>query len=145
MKQLFFVFSFLIVASFSANAQACTKAAGKSCCAAKKTAAATSSDAGTKVASVVMEADIAAAADENISKRTCEVSGTASYFQKSTCPMSGTVTWEEVQYDANAKSFTKVASAVMEKDENGAKVDKKACAGDKGGKACCAKKSVGTN
>ncbi|MBK6497921.1 MAG: hypothetical protein IPG00_07025 [Saprospiraceae bacterium] len=63
MKSLFLLFSFVLVASFSANAQACNKAAGsgKACCASKKTAA-VSQSADTKVASVVMEADAAVAA-----------------------------------------------------------------------------------
>lgn len=37
------------------------------------------------------------------------------------------------------KSFTKVASASMEKDANGVKVEGKACAGKSEGKACCKK------
>ena len=58
MKNLLFLFSFILVASLSANAQ-CSKSAsaGKACCAAKKTASVSSSDNQTKVASVVMEAD----------------------------------------------------------------------------------------
>ncbi|MBK9734529.1 MAG: hypothetical protein IPO92_05985 [Saprospiraceae bacterium] len=144
MKQLFFVFSFLLVASFSANAQACTKAAGKSCCAAKKSASTTSlttSDSDTKVASVLMEADKVAASNPNISKRTCEMSGTTAYYEKSVCETTGKISWDEVKFDAETSSFTKVASASMEKDETGVKVEKKACAGMKEGKACCAKKT----
>jgi hypothetical protein len=141
MKQLFFVFSFILVASFSANAQACNKSAsaGKSCCTAKKTASAGASD-DTKVASVMMEADVAAKGNENITKRTCEISGTTAYYQKSVCATSGNISWEEVQYDANTKSFTKVASASMERTEDGKKVEAKSCAGKSEGKACCAKK-----
>lgn len=141
MKQLFFVFSFILVASFSANAQACNKSAsaGKACCASKKTASAAAST-DTKVASVMMEADVAAKGNENITKRTCEISGTSAYYQKSVCATSGNISWDEVQYDANTKSFTKVASASMERTEDGAKVETKACASKKEGKACCAKK-----
>ena len=141
MKQLFFVFSFILVASFSANAQACNKSAGsgKACCAAKKTASATAAS-DTKVASVMMEADVAAKGNENITKRTCEISGTTAYYQKSVCATSGNISWEEVQYDANTKSFTKVASASMERTEDGKKVETKSCAGKSEGKACCAKK-----
>ena len=57
MKHLFLLFSFILVASFSSNAQ-CSKSAsaGKACCASKKTASAdVKSDA--KVASFVMEAE----------------------------------------------------------------------------------------
>lgn len=141
MKQLFFVFSFILVASFSANAQACNKSAsaGKSCCAAKKTASAAAAN-DTKVASVMMEADVAAKGNENITKRTCEISGTTAYYQKSVCATSGNISWDEVQYDANTKSFTKVASASMERTEDGKKVETKSCAGKSEGKACCAKK-----
>ena len=59
---------------------------------------------------------------------------------------------EEVQFDADKKAFTKVASASMEKDEAGNKVETKACAGKSEGKGCCKKdgakscaKKEGTN
>jgi hypothetical protein len=138
MKHLFLFVAFVML-SFGASAQACNKgtANGKSCCAAK-----------TKVASAIMEADAAVAASNGtVTKRTCEVSGTASYYQKSVCEQSGSVSWDEVQYDAAAKKFTKVASATMEKDANGKAVsttpacnkDSKACSKTSGAKACCAK------
>lgn len=141
MKNLLFLFSFILVASLSANAQ-CSKSAsaGKACCAAKKTASVSSSDNQTKVASVVMEADEAMKASKGaITKRTCEISGATSYYQKSECSTSGKISWEEVQFDTEKKSFTKVASASMEKDANGVKVEAKACAGKSEGKACCKK------
>jgi len=129
MKQFLFIFSFLIVASFSADAQACSKAkAGAACCASKKASTTAST---TNTSNEV--ADIAAASDENITKRVCEISGTSAYYQKSVCSTSGTVNWEEVEYDSSAKKFTKVASASMEKDAvTGEKVKTE-------GKACCAK------
>ncbi len=141
MKNLLFLFSFILVASLSANAQ-CSKSAsaGKACCAAKKTASVSSADNQTKVASVVMEADEAMKASKGaITKRTCEISGATSYYQKSECSTSGKISWEEVQFDTEKKSFTKVASASMEKDANGVKVEAKACAGKSEGKACCKK------
>lgn len=140
MKHLFLLFSFVLVASFSANAQSCSKTAeGKACCASKKTANATTGT-DTKVASVVMEADAAiAASNGKYTKRSCEISGTTAYYEKAVCASSGKVSWNEVQYDADKKSFTQVASASMEKDENGAKVETKACAGKADGKACCKK------
>ena len=131
-----------MVASFSSNAQSCNKSAsaGKACCASKKTAAVSISDSGTKVASVVMEADaVIAASNGSITKRTCEMSGTTAYYEKSVCATSGKVSWDEVQFDADKKVFTKVASASMEKDETGKKVETKACAGKSEGKACCKK------
>ncbi len=144
MKQLFFLFSFLLIASFSANAQACNKSAtaGKACCASKKSASldASADASAASVASIMTEADIAAKGNENITKRTCEISGTSAYYQKSVCAVSGNISWEEVQYDANTKAFTKVASASMERTEDGTKVETKACSSKKEGKACCAKK-----
>ena len=132
------MFSFLLVAAFSADAQSCSKSASasKACCASKKTAAVSTTDA-----TVASLADVAMANDENITKRTCEISGASSYYQKSVCATSGTVSWEEVQFDAEAKQFTKVASASMEKDmETGEKVEGKACcAKGASGKACAGK------
>ena len=130
----------------AANAQKCTKKAGKKCCA-KKAAAAASADTApaTRVASAMTEADIAAKADENISVRTCSMSGTTSYYQKSVCDKSGAISYSEVKYDGEAKKFTQVASASMEREAD-APVAKKACTkgdkkcckkGDKGDKKCC--------
>lgn len=141
MKQLFFLFSFVLLASMSVNAQACNKSAsaGKACCASKKSASVSATE-DTKVASALMEADaVIAASNGSITKRTCEMSGTTSYFEKSVCAVSGNVSWDEVQFDADKKVFTKVASASMEKDENGNKVETKSCAGKSAGKACCKK------
>ncbi|MBK7633468.1 MAG: hypothetical protein WAT22_19485 [Saprospiraceae bacterium] len=141
MKNLLFLFSFVLVASLSANAQ-CNKSAsaGKACCASKKAASVSTADDQTKVASVVMEADeVMKSSKGAITKRTCEISGATSYYQKSECATSGKISWEEVQFDAEKKSFTKVASASMEKDANGVKVEGKACAGKSEGKACCKK------
>jgi hypothetical protein len=143
MKQLLFVFSFLMLVSFSANAQACNKKAdGKACCASKKAASVDASADATQVASAYMEADAVAEKNENISKRTCEKSGATTYFEKSVCSTSGKISWSEVSFDSETKTFTQVASASMEKDENGAKVEKKACAGSTSGKACCASKKA---
>ncbi len=143
MKHLILFFSFVLFAVTSSNAQSCSKAAaGKACCAAKKSASASAStDNAVQIASMTnVEADAAVAASNGaITKRTCEMSGTTTYFEKSVCAHSGKVSWEEVQYDANKKAFTKVASASMEKDENGAKVETKSCAGKMEGKACCKK------
>jgi len=126
-------------ASLSASAQACNKAAaGKSCCASKKTA---SVDNGTtQVASVVMEADVIASTNPNIQKRTCEKSGSVSYYEKSVCEHSGSISWDEVKFDEGSKSFTRVASASMEKDSD-APASGKACAGQKDTKACCKNKT----
>ena len=153
MKKILFALSFLMMVGVAANAQkACTKKAGAKCCASKKTAAVDTKTKATQVASAMTEADVIAEADENISTRVCEVSGTKAYYQKSVCEKSGSVAWEQVEFDGESKKFTKVASASMEKDvETGevktmakkecAKGDKKGCAkGAKEGKACCSKK-----
>lgn len=145
MRHLFLFFAFVLVASISANAQTCSKSAnsGKACCAAKKSASvsSTTSPENTQVASYVMEADAAVdASNGNITKRTCEISGATSYYEKSVCAASGKISWEEVKYDSEKKSFTKVASASMEKDENGVKVETKACCKKGAGKSCAAKK-----
>lgn len=141
MKSLFLFFSFVLVASLGVNAQACSKSANKSCCAKKASAAAAVNGTNdTQVASVMMEADAAVAASNgNITKKTCEISGATSYYEKSVCATSGKVSWDEVKYDADKKLFTKVASASMEKDDHGAKVETKSCAGKAEGKACCKK------
>lgn len=134
MKNLILLFSFLVIGAFSANAQACSKAsAGKACCASKK---------GASTASVSNSAaDAVAEADGNITKRTCEISGATTYYQKNVCEKSGNVAWEEVQFDSKANKFTKVAAASMEKDASTGEVIKKdakaCCKGDKG-KSCSA-------
>lgn len=144
MKKILFALSFLMMVGVAANAQkACTKKEGAKCCASKKTAAVDSKT--TQVAAAITEADIAAEADENISTRVCEVSGTKAYYQKSVCEKSGAVAWDEVKFDDQAKKFTKVASASMEKDVETGEVKtaeaKKECS--KGSsKACCAKKKA---
>ena len=131
----------------AANAQkACTKKAGAKCCASKKTAAVdakTTQVASALTEAAITEADIAAEADVNISSRVCDISGAKAYYQKSVCAHSGSVAWEQVEFDGEAKKFTKVASASMEKDVETGEVKtmkaKKEC--KKGSsKACCAKK-----
>lgn len=137
MKNLVLLFSFVIIGAFSANAQSCSKAtAGKACCASKKAS-------GTASASTSSEADFAAEVDGNITKRTCEISGTTAYYQKAVSE-NGNISWDEVQYDTNSKKFTKVAAASMEKDAVSGEVLKKdgkaCCKGDKA-KSCSASKS----
>ena len=142
MKKFFLlaVVTFLYVGITSA--QECKKSS-KSCCMSKKTAALNDGEQSTKVASALMEADALASADENIEKRVCAHSGKVSYYEKSVCAVSGQTTWNEVEYNTDAKKFSRVASASMEKVDD---MPKKACAGEakaKDGKACCAKKEGG--
>ncbi len=136
MKHLFFSVMLLFVGALTVSAQ-CNKSASKACCASKSASSATTSSVS------ISDVDAAiAASNGNISKRTCEHSGTVSYFEKSVCSTSGKVSWDQVQFDSEKKTFTKVASASMEKDENGNKVETKSCAGKSEGKACCKKDSA---
>lgn len=137
MRQFLFLLSFVLLGAMSANAQ-CSKSASKACCASKKAAAtsATTSTDATSVASYVMEADKAAEGNTNIEKRVCEKSGNVSYFEKSVCAESGNVSWNEVKYDTEKKTFTRVASASMDKTEDAPQSTTKACAGQKDGKTC---------
>lgn len=130
MKKVLFALCLFMIAGITVQAQSCSKKCTK------KTTTTTSvkEKADTKVAAAYMEADKLAEANENIERRECAVSGKVSYFEKSQCAVSGKVAWEEVQYDAENKSFTRVASAVMEK---GAEA-KKECTPEE--KAKCAAK-----
>jgi hypothetical protein len=139
MRNFLFLVAFMTLGLAGVQAQSCSKASeGKACCASKKSSA-------TSSVSSTSEADMAAAADANIQKRTCEMSGTTTYFQKSVCSASGNVSWEEVKFDAETKKFTKVASASMEKDAvTGEKKEVKACCASKGaGAKACAGKEEG--
>jgi hypothetical protein len=136
MKHLLFSVLFLFMGLVTVSAQ-CNKSASKACCASKSAAASTTS------AVSISDVDaVIAASNGSISKRMCEHSGTVSYFEKSVCTTSGKISWDEVQFDNEKKTFTKVASASMEKDENGVKVETKACAGKAEAKACCKKDSA---
>ena len=110
MKKLLFALSLFLFAGVAVQAQSksCSKACAKTCESKKAST--------TKVASAYMEADKLASADESIERRECAVSGTVSYYQKSECAVSGKVAWDEVKFDKEAKKFTKVASASLEKD-----------------------------
>ena len=114
MQKLLFALCLFMMAGVSVQAQSCAKKCAKSC---TKTTSTTSVEvkADTKVAAAYMEADKIAETNENIERRQCAVSGKVAYFEKSQCDVSGKVTWEEVQFDAEKKSFTRVASASMEK------------------------------
>lgn len=155
MKQLLFLFSFVLFASFSVNAQNCSKSAkaGKSCCMSKKSAEANANSDVEGMASLPeIEAEAEAAmlaSNGNIVKKTCEMSGATKYYEKASAN-SGEENWNEVKYCSDKKAFTEVASAYMEKDDAGNKVEAKACAGEKTSegkdcskskaKSCCKKK-----
>jgi len=151
MKKILFLFAFvmctgLISAQDTAAKKSCSKKCAKTC--ASKSASA-SVDSETKVASAESAAELAAANDENIERKVCDVTGNVSYFKKSTCAYSGTVKMTEVEYDANTSTFVNVsprdvmneseAKAVKTSDKTDVKV--KSCA--KSGKKCCASKKKG--
>ena len=153
MKKILIALSFFMMVGAAANAQACTKGAKSKCCAKKAAAKTADVQTSTKVASSIAEADVIAEADENIKSRTCEVSGSTSYYMKSVCEKSGTVSWDKAEFCSKSKKFTKVASASMEREEApasttavkpAAKANAKTKSCKKGAKACCAsKKKVG--
>ncbi len=154
MKKFMFVFTLLVFAGFSVNAQSCSKSAKKGCCKAKAAAAAKAdASTDTAVASAYMEAaEMAAEADESIMKRVCAKSGSVGFYKKNVCSKSGKISYDEVNYDADQKTFVNVSpsevqSAMMEGEvinvSEEAPVSKKACAG-KSAKSCakkCAKKA----
>jgi len=145
MKKILFSLVILLGCGISAQAQ-------KACCkkgdtAAKECKAKTET---TKVASYYMEADKLAEADPAIQKRVCADTGAIGYFHKNKCEKSGKITFEEVEYDAEKKEFTRVASASMERTvevdaakvkELNATTTKKKC--DKASKCCASKKKAG--
>ena len=152
MKKMFLFGCLFLGLGLSANAQEakkeCSKPCSKTCT--KTASASTDADVQTKVASVVMTADQAAEANENIEKRVCSTSGTVSYYEKSTCPVTSKVSWNEVEYCNKSNKFTRVASASVEREVAPADIKvngmekadaapaKKECS--KGKAECCASK-----
>lgn len=90
----------------------------------------------------------AAEADENIVAKTCEKSGTTSYYKKSVCEKSGKVSMTAVSYDQSKGAFVAATAgkscskskAACSKDKKACSKDKKACAKDK--KACAKDKKA---
>jgi len=128
-----FMFTLVMV-----NAQ-CAKSATAGCCASK--AKATTSVDVKAVDIVANAAEIAAAADQNIQKRQNPETGELTFFQKAVCTESGKISWNKVSFDETSKTFTQVASVMMEKTAEGAKEVKKEAGCEKGAaKACCSAK-----
>ncbi len=146
MKKLFFLFAFLGLVSFAANAQSCKyakKAKGeKSTCVKSQKAAAS-----------------AALIDDAIESRTCAKSGKVSYVRKVVNNETGAVSYQDVEYCTKSKKFinaspagmkatcTKSAKASCSKSAKATKASmsakgaKKACCTGKDKAACCAGKS----
>ena len=108
MKKLLFALSLILLASAGINAQSCSKGAKKSCKSTceKKTAQVESVSPDTQVAAAMSEAEMAAGNDENIEVRTCPMSGTKTFYQKSVNDSDGSVMWDQVEYNSENKSFT---------------------------------------
>lgn len=138
MKKILFLFAFVLSASLvSAQSTDAKKSCSKTCaktCASKKASSA-SIDGETKVASAESAAELAAANDESIERKVCDVTGSVSYYRKTTCEHSGAVKMTEVEYDETAGSFVN-ASPKDVMSEGEAKAVKTS---DKAVKACCAK------
>ncbi len=138
MKKL--ILSLLVMGAATFASAQCSKSAGTPACCASKNKAAASTAMVTPTTNAVASVEDVAAADQNIQKRVCPETGNASYFEKSVCSQSGSVSWNEVKYDAQAKKFTRVASASMVKDEKGNAKNAPAAKCEKGtGAKCCAK------
>lgn len=135
MKKVLFLFAFVGICAFGANAQK------KACCAAKGASA-------DKVSCTVSAAaEKAAAEDASIVKQVSNT-GEVSYSRKDVCPTTGKVSFTSVEYCTKDGKFINVSpseKASCTKGASATKVsstEKKACCagGEKGG--CCAKKGA---
>jgi hypothetical protein len=127
-KLIFFSAFFLILGVVGTQAQSChgNAAATKSCCASKAAKAASS--------------------DASIEMRKAD-DGTVSYVRKN-ADAQGNVQFVSVQYDEASNTFVNAAPGSIHLDDKAGTTkkactatEKKACAGEKGGKACCASKA----
>ena len=160
MKKILFVLTVFLMAGTAMNAQKKCSAAEMAECKKKGIKCVKATDATTKVASFVVEADALAEASTDIKREECAKSGKVAYYEKNTCAKSGKISWEEVQYCDKSKKFTKVASASMERESMTSEVSKvvdtkatvatkkaksKGCCASKSGKKSCSKKTEKTN
>lgn len=140
MKKGLILFVLLLTAGFmsaqtaeTATKKACSKTCAKTCTSKTKIA-----DGDTKVASALTVADIAAEADESVNRKVCADTGAVCYYKESVCEKSGKVSFEEVFYNEDSKTFvnmsptdgTAVKAATMEsstKAKTCAKTCKKTC------------------
>ncbi len=138
MKKLFFLFAFMGLLAFTADAQK------KACCAAKAPADKTSMTSESPA-----DVEKAAAGDASIVKQVSNT-GDVSYARKEVCPTTGKVSFTSVEYCSKDGKFVNVSpsekAACCAKGASATKVsstEKKAgCAGEKAG--CCAKKGEKT-
>ncbi len=134
MKKLFFLFAFMGLVVFTADAQK------KACCAAKAAGEKTSCSSAS-----MTDADKAAAGDASIVKQVSNT-GEVSFSRKDVCPTTGKVSFTSVEYCTKSGKFINVSpseKAACTKSASATKVsstEKKACCAGGGQKACCAKK-----
>lgn len=135
MKKLFFLFAFLGLFAFAANAQK------KACCASKTAAAKVS-------CTTSADADKAAAEDASIVKQVSNT-GDVTYTRKSVCPTSGKVSYTDVEYCSKSGKFINVSpsekAAACSKSASATKVSstsKKACCAKGASKAGCSDKKA---
>ena len=132
MKKLFFLFAFVGLFAFCADAQK------KACCAAKGVSA----DKVSCTAAASTDADKAASADASIVKQVSNT-GEVSYARKEVCPTTGKVSFTSVEYCTKTGKFVNVSpsekAASCTKSATATKVSttKKACCAGGANKACC--------
>ena len=150
MRNLLFVFAFILSVGTISAQKTCTKSQAAACAKSGVKCLVIADKSETSVASAMAEAELAAQNDETIEKSVCPMSGTVSFFKTSTCSKSGKVSKEEVLYDVKNSSFVNVSPSDMISDQNAEiikvsdKGAKKVKACSKSGKKCCAsKKKVG--
>lgn len=149
MRNLLFVFAFILSVGAINAQKVCTKSQAKACAKAGVTCIIMEEGSETSVASAMAAADLAATNDEHIEKRVCSKSGSISFFKSSTCAKSGKVSKDEVLYDVKSSSFVNVSPSDMISDQEAQiiktsdKATGKAKTCSKKGKACCASKKKG--
>lgn len=150
MKKLILFLVFFAATSLTLEAQKNCSKADKAKCAAMCLKAKTAKSAAVKAS--LVEAIVVAESDNSIEKNVCSKSGLVSFSKKGICPHSGKVTFQEVEYDSENKSFVNVSpsdvynsaegkpaiNASME-SKSGTKV--KACKSKASSKSCAGKKA----
>lgn len=130
MKKLFFLFAFMGLLAFTADAQK------KACCAAKGASA----EKASCTSSASADAEKAAATDASIVKQVSNT-GEVSWTRKETCPVTGKVSFTSVEYCTKSAKFINASpseKAACTKSASATKAsssEKKACCAEKGEKA----------
>ena len=117
MKKSIILFAFLFIAGMvsaqtaESSKKSCSKTCAKTCTKAKGESSVNAGEANISVAAALTAADVAAEADESIERRVCDMSGAVGYYKKHTCDVSGKVSFDEVFYDEDSKTFVASATA----------------------------------